>query len=126
MFRLQRTAAAFALIPSIVCAQLLPATHLHKGDGEHTHAVVHRHFAEHDTHSGAEFDDRDGSPIWLGDATFEAATTSFAQQVAVKPSTFELVSISGSLGAASLDDAAPPHGPPRSCIPARAPPSSLL
>jgi hypothetical protein len=126
MVMMRRMAAALALIPSIVCAQLLPATHLHRSDGEHTHAVVHRHFAEHDTNDGAEFDDRDSSAIWLGDAAFEVATTTFVPQVAVTPSTFELVSIRGLLGLASLDDAAPPHGPPRSRIPARAPPASLL
>lgn len=125
MYSFWRSAAVLVLAPCVVFSPVVPAEHLHEGDARHPNAVVHRHFESHD-HDGAEISHDEGRVIWLGDAAVQPATIEFAAPVAVLQTTFKTIPEAGRVVATSLDEAAPPHGPPRPCPSLRGPPHLSL
>jgi len=121
MRSLWRTTLAVALAPSLVVFYALPPEHLHEADSDHPHALVHRHVEAHD-HDGAEFDHGEGGVVWLDNSAIQCATSSVTAPLAVIAVDFERIPLLTTWVATSIDDAAPPHGPPRACLSLRAPP----
>ena len=121
MRSLWRTILAVALAPSLTVFYALPPEHLHEADSDHPHALVHRHVEAHD-HDGAEFDHDEGRVVWLDDPAIQCATSSVTAPLAVIAVDFERIPPPTTWVATSIDDSAPPHGPPRACLSLRAPP----
>ena len=121
MRSLWRTVLVLALAPSLTAFYALPPEHLHESDSDHPHAVVHRHAEAHD-HDGAEIDHGEGRVVWLDDAAIQCAIYSIAAPLAVIAVAFESILPTTTWVATSIDDSAPPHGPPRACLSLRAPP----
>jgi hypothetical protein len=125
MHPLRRSAIVCVLAPCVVLSPVVLPEHLHEADPEHPHVVVHRHFESHD-HDGAEISEREGRVVWLTAAAIQPATGQLTAPPAVRPSGFNSVPPTGRAVATTLDEAAPPHGPPRSGLSLRGPPSLSL
>lgn len=104
--------------------------HVHESDGDHPHAIAHRHFQPHELaahdRDGAEFDHGNGHIVWLDSVgacqtTYELPVPCFACVTQ-----FKLVPAVAPWIAIPVNDAAPPHGPPRLPQSLRAPPISAL
>jgi hypothetical protein len=121
MRSLWRTVLVLALAPSLTVFYALPPEHLHESDSDHPHAVVHRHFEAHD-HDSAEFDHGEGRVVWLDAAAIQCATSWTPAPLAFVSVEFERILPRTTWVATSIDDSAPPHGPPRACLSLRAPP----
>jgi len=119
------SAGSCVLAPCVVFLPVVPPEHVHEADLDHPNAVAHRHFESHD-HDGAEIEDHEGRVIWLDDAAIQPATIALAIPPAILPTNSEAVPAAGRCVATSLDEAAPPHGPPRSCLSLRGPPHLSL
>lgn len=120
-----RSAVACALAPCVVLLPVVPREHVHEADRDHPNAVAHRHFESHD-HDGAEIEDDEGRVIWLDDAAIQPAAIELTIPLAALPTSFEGVTQPGRCVPTSLDEAAPPHGPPRPCLSLRGPPRLSL
>lgn len=128
--RTRRFVVALALAPILALSTTLAPEHVHESEGDHPHAIAHRHFqphvvAAHD-HDGAEFDHPDGHIVWLDSvgacqAAYELRIPCVAWITAVELApgiTFRIATL--------VNDTAPPHGPPRLAQSLRAPPISAL
>ena len=113
------------LAPCVLFLPVVPPEHVHEADRDHPNAVAHRHFESHD-HDGAEIESHEGRVIWLDDAAVQPATITLAIPLGILPTNFEAVPAAGRCVATSLDEAAPPHGPPRPCLSLRGPPRLSL
>src|SRR5262245_37077415 len=102
-------------------APLVPPVHIHEADARHDHATVHRHVEAHQPH-GAELTDDDGRIVWLDDVGIQPAAFAVALPTASQSIAFEFLPDISWSKATSLDDAAPPHGPPRCALALRGPP----
>jgi hypothetical protein len=122
MHPFRRSAIACLLAPCITLSPVVLPEHLHEADSDHPHAVVHRHFESHD-HDGAEIAEDEGRVVWLGAPAIQPAAPELTAPPAVPPNSVEAVPPAGRAVATSLDEAAPPHGPPRSDLALRGPPS---
>jgi hypothetical protein len=60
--------------------------------------------------------------VWLDNSAIQCATSSVTAPLAVIAVDFERIPLLTTWVATSIDDAAPPHGPPRACLSLRAPP----
>lgn len=120
--RRRRRLAPLALAPWLVLSPALAPAHYHEADGDHSRAVVHRHFQPHD-HATAEISHDAGRVIWLDDVGIAPATFAFPLLQAVLIAHAEILPEPAGWVAISTDDAAPPHGPPRLFSLLRAPPS---
>ena len=126
----RRFVVAVVLAPILALSATLAPEHVHESDGDHPHAIAHRHLqphvvAAHD-HDGAEFDHADGHIVWLD--SVGACQSTYALRM---PCVAWLPSVDLAPGIASriatpVNDTAPPHGPPRLAQSLRAPPISAL
>jgi hypothetical protein len=129
---LARAAALALLAPFLTFASALAPQHVHEpgSSDDHHPAVAHSHFAPHDHavhHDDAteiEHDDADGQVVWLDSAilhqpvqrlTPATAALVLCRDVVVDPAPRWSVT--------AVDDAAPPHGPPKVSLLFRGPPS---
>jgi hypothetical protein len=125
MFRAIRTAAILLLTAIVSAGSAFAPEHAHERDDHHRNATVHRHFAPHHATHGsdnARLNDEDDHVIWLTTAWLQGHVyhgPSLAGTPAIgcgfAPTTMQWSAI-------VLDDAAPPHGPPRTSRSDRAPP----
>ena len=120
-----RQILGLALVPWLAVSGLVPPEHIHEADADHPHAVAHRHFAAHD-HDATELSGGDGRVVWLDSVPVEQARFPTTVAIALLPATFEVVRPTAPTIAVSTLDAAPPHGPPRSTLSLRAPPTFCL
>src|SRR5438552_1712094 len=122
---MRRAIAAGVLVPFLALTSALAPEHLHE-DADHSHAFVHRHFEPHHLeshdHSGAEIDHDGKQVVWLVTAVIQQAAFHFDPPVATPVEDVEAIPSDTSWTATTIDDAAPPHGPPRCSSSLRAPP----
>ena len=103
--------------------------HMHERDEHHATATVHRHVTPHHatTTSGhARIDDDDDHVIWLTAVWLHAAQFHGPVVASAPTSWFTRVAPETTWSTLVLDDAAPPHGPPRQPRSLRAPPIPCL
>jgi hypothetical protein len=125
MFRAIRIAAVVLLTGMVGAGSMLAAEHVHERDDHHPNATVHRHFAPHHTRYGsdnARLDDEDDHVIWLTTAWLQVDVYHSPTFVSTRAIWCGLAPAPAQWSAIVLDDAAPPHGPPRSSRSPRAPP----
>jgi len=123
MYSPWRAAVALMAVPCLVFSSVVPPAHVHEADAHHPHSIIHRHFESHDhDHDGAEISHNDGRVIWLDYAALQIATCEFAIPQGIPAANFEMLPEPTRWLARSLDDAAPPHGPPRRSPSLRGPP----
>src|SRR5262245_39593723 len=114
------------LTPYVALSSTLAPEHVHESDGDHHHAVAHRHFESHRlgayTHDTAALDDDDDRVVWLQNVATLQQMPHVRLPFAVSIVSFDPVAPQTTWIATSVDDAAPPHGPPRAVVSLRAPP----
>jgi len=100
--------------------------HVHARDEHHPDATIHRHLAPHQVHRShdpAHFeDDDDAHVIWLTAAWLQSVTYHVPDAASLPAIVSPVVPVRVRWTALVLDDAAPPHGPPRASRSLRAPP----
>lgn len=106
----------------------LAPLHVHELDGADSHAILHSHFAAH--HIGSHDSDRPeieaaDHVIWLETSSLNVLPFQFVSCAAVLVRVLEPVILSRSWTVIAVAGNAPAHGPPRSAVSLRAPPSSL-
>lgn len=116
----------------IALAPVLVPEHRHDGDAEGPGSTLHRHLAPHHAeaspHDGARFghpDDND-HVVWLAAAWLQTPAYDPPPAATVRVRTAAVAVDSGQRSSLVLDEAAPPHGPPPSPSPLRAPPNPRL
>jgi len=124
-----QTAVVTVLItPYLALSATLAPEHVHESDSDHHQSVAHRHFESHRlgarTHDGAAFDDDDDHVVWLRNIATHPQVYQVRLPFTVSIVSFDPVEARTTWIATSLDDAAPPHGPPRATLSLRAPPLS--
>jgi hypothetical protein len=125
-----RFLVSLVLSPSLALSGALAPEHVHESAGDHPRAIAHRHvqpheFAAHD-HDGAELDHGDGHIVWLDDVGAYRPTYQLPIPNATLSDRFELAPPIVEWIATPVNDAAPPHGPPRLPQSLRAPPIPAL
>ena len=114
--------------PYLALSSMLAPEHVHESAGDHHHTIAHRHFESHQlgghAHDGAEFDDDDDHVVWLRTIATHSQIYQVKLPFIVSIVHFYAVAAQTTWIATSVDDAAPPHGPPRPPPSLRAPPSS--
>src|SRR5262245_35816157 len=98
--------------------------HVHERDEHHASATVHRHLAPHDvqrSHDPAHVEDDDGHVVWLTSAWLQSAVYHVPQMVTAPATVAVPAPDDDRWSALVLDEAAPPHGPPRAPRSPRAP-----
>jgi hypothetical protein len=126
MFRAIRIAAVLLLTGIVSAGAAFAPEHLHERDDHHPNATVHRHFAPHHARHGsdaARLDDDDDHVIWLTTVWLQIAVDHGPSVVSTPAIWCGFVPATVRWSAIVLDDAAPPHGPPRTSRPPRGPPS---
>lgn len=121
-----RLFVGLVLAPFIALSGALPPEHLHESDADHPHVLAHRHLESHQLtppdHGDAEFDHGAGQIVWRHDVgAYQSAYELDVPETSVSRSVDLVPDISRWI-ATSIDDAAPPHGPPRLPRSLRAPP----
>ena len=99
----------------------VPGAHVHE-DRDHHSTVAHRHLAAHDHDDHPEIADADETVIWLDDGCLHSTSFRLDAALAIAGAPFHIVRPAAGWIATVWYDAAPPHGPPRPALPARAPP----
>ncbi|HJZ73186.1 MAG TPA: hypothetical protein VKE51_15685 [Vicinamibacterales bacterium] len=125
VFQARRTAIVALLTVNVAAGSAVAPEHLHERDDHHPSATVHRHFAPHHARRSADrarLDDDDDHVIWLSTAWLQAPVYHGPNLVSTTTIWFDGVRPHLAWTALVLDDAAPPHGPPRALCPSRAPP----
>ena len=126
-----RTVVSLILAPCVAFSAILAPEHVHEAEHDHPHSTVHRHTqahgieTHHHDHDDAKLNDDDGHVVWLDNVTLQQAPFQFAAPVAPPEARFELVSLVAGWHAKPDYSVAPLHGPPRSSLSLRAPPSCL-
>jgi hypothetical protein len=127
---LYRLFVGLILAPFIALSGALAPEHLHESDADHPHAIAHRHLESHQPaahdQDGAELDHGDGQIVWLQDVRAYQPTSELPLPESVLVKCLELVPDITRWIATSINDTAPPHGPPRLSQSLRAPPISAL
>jgi len=125
VFRVIRIAVVPLLVAFVGVGSAFAPEHAHERDDHHSIATVHRHLAPHHGWHGsdhARLDDDDEHVIWLTTAWLQADVY-HAPSVVSTPALWRgFAPTTVRWSAIVLDDAAPPHGPPRSSRSPRAPP----
>jgi hypothetical protein len=124
----RQIAAALFSVLSLVFTSVAAPEHIHAADDHHGEAIVHRHYERHDhhrSHDGSVSDDE--HVIWLNAAALAQAApgldgSALIADLTPSGSAPKLPSWTPTV----LYDIAPPHGPPRPDVPARAPPAPVL
>lgn len=123
--RVTRFALVALLATNIAAGSAFAPEHVHERDDHHPSATVHRHIEPHHARKTADhsqIDDDDEHVIWLTAAWLQSATYHGPTLISV-PMVWTLdVPPQAGWAPLILDDAAPPHGPPRSPRSPRAPP----
>jgi len=124
VFRGIRTIAVIVCTAAMATGAAVAPEHMHERDEHHPSAVVHRHFAPHHTASSdqARFDDDDDRVVWLMTAWLQATVYHGPTLLSTPAMWSRFGPAAAQWSATVLDDAAPPHGPPRTSRPSRAPP----
>src|SRR5262245_15434770 len=124
MFRAFRTAAVLLLTSIVGAGSALAPEHMHERDDHHSNATVHRHFVPHHGEQGPDHSrlDDDDHVVWLTTAWLHADVYHGASVVSTPAIWFGFTPTIMQWSAIVLDDAAPPHGPPRVSRSPRAPP----
>jgi hypothetical protein len=124
MFQAIRTAAVLLLTAIVSAGSAFAPEHAHERDDHHPKATVHRHFAPHHARHGsdARLDDDDDHVIWLTTAWLQADVYRGPGLVSTPAIWCGFAPTIVQWGAIVLDDAVPPHGPPRTSRSPRAPP----
>ena len=121
-----RFLVSLVLAPLVALSPTLAPEHLHESDGDHPRAVAHRHFQPHHLapheHDGAEVDHGDGRIVWLDDVGAYQPAYQLPIPDAAFSDRFELVPAVAEWIATSVNEGAPPHGPPRHSQSLRGPP----
>jgi hypothetical protein len=126
----RRLVVALVLAPILALSATLAPEHVHESDGDHPHAIAHRHLqphvlAAHD-HDGAEFDHPDGHVVWLDSVGACQPTYELPMPCVACVNAVELAPVVALRIATPVDDAGPSHGPPRLAQSLRAPPTFAL
>ena len=124
MFRAIRTAVIVLLTGIVSAGSALAPEHVHERDDHHPNATVHRHFAPHHARHGsdnARLDDDDDHVIWLTTPWLQADVYHGPSLVSTPAIWCGSAPATVQWSAIVLDDAAPPHGPPRTSRSPRAP-----
>jgi hypothetical protein len=128
MRRAIRTAAVLLSTASVAVGSAFAPEHIHERDGQYQGATIHRHLAPHHARALSEpthiddDDDDHGQVIWLS-ATWRQAAAYHGPSATTTAATWNGFAPSiTQWSAVVLDDAAPPHGPPRTACSPRAPP----
>jgi hypothetical protein len=127
-----RAVALFLVAPFLTFASALAPQHVHGPGGghDHGHAVVHSHFRPHEMgvlqgEDVTEVEPDIGRVVWLdGSITYEALYHAAPAPPAI-PFSYEIVPAELHWSAIAFDEAAPPHGPPKTVLRFRGPPPSL-
>src|SRR5262245_36844362 len=128
--RVVRSVLVALLAANVAAGSAFAPEHMHERDAHHATATVHRHLTphHHSTTSSdhARIDDDDERVIWIPAAWLHAAEYR-GPAVASAPAIWSTrVSPHTAWSALVLDDAAPPHGPPRPPRSPRGPPHFRL
>jgi hypothetical protein len=125
MLRAIRTTAVLLLAVTVGAGSALAPEHMHERDDHHPNVTVHRHFAPHHAGQGSDqsrLDDDDDHVIWLTPAWLQVAIYHGPNVVSTPAIWCGFAATTLQWSAIVLDDAAPPHGPPRTSRSSRAPP----
>jgi hypothetical protein len=124
VFKGIRTTAVLLLTAVVAAGAAFAPEHVHERDEHHPSAVVHRHFAPH--HAGASdharFDDDDDHVVWLTTAWLQGTVYHGPTLIGTAAIWSGFAPVTAQWSAIVLDDAAPPHGPPRARRSPRGPP----
>lgn len=116
------------LTPYLAWSSTLAPEHVHESDADHHHAIAHRHFQSHQlgahAHDGTDLDDDDGPVVWLQNIATQSQVYQVRLPLTISVVRFELAAAQPNWIATTIDEAAPPHGPPRATQSLRAPPPS--
>src|SRR5262245_52691746 len=121
-----RSVLVAVLTANIAAGSAFAPEHMHERDEHQATATVHRHVTPHHattTSRHARIDDDDDHVIWLTAAWLPAAQFHGPVVASAPTSWFTRVAAETTWSALVLDDAAPPHGPPRQPRSLRAPPN---
>jgi hypothetical protein len=126
VFRGIRTITVIVCTAVVATGAAFAPEHWHERDEHHPSAVVHRHFAPHHTGSSdhARFDDDENHVVWLTTAWLQATVYHGPTLIGTPAICSGFAPVVAQWNAIVLDDAAPPHGPPRLARSPRAPPIS--
>jgi hypothetical protein len=125
MFRAIRIAGVLLLTGIVGAGSAFAPEHVHERDDHYPNATVHRHLAPHHGGHGsdhARLDDDDDHVIWLTTAWLQVAVYHGPSVASAPTIPCGLAPATTRWSAIVLDDAAPPHGPPRVSRSLRAPP----
>jgi hypothetical protein len=125
VLRTGRVALVLLLTAIVGAGSALAPEHMHERDDHHPSATVHRHLAPHHTQASshhARLDDDDDHVIWLTTAWLQVDVYLGPSLVSTPAIWCGFAPTTVQWSAIVLDDAAPPHGPPRTSRSPRAPP----
>ena len=124
-----RVALALLLTAIVGAGSAFAPEHVHERDDHHPNANVHRHFAPHhasDRSDNARLDDDDDHVVWLTTTWLQGDVYHGPSLVSTPAMWCGFAPTTVPWSAIALDEAAPPHGPPRTSRRPRAPPFSRL
>jgi hypothetical protein len=127
--RVGRLVLVAALAANVAAGSAFAPEHMHERDERHPTATVHSHVTAHHattTSSHARIDDDDDHVVWLTAAWLPAAQFHGPVVASAPTSWFTRVAPETTWSTLVLDEAAPPHGPPRQPRSLRAPPIPRL
>jgi len=119
-----RFAALVAVGPVLLSGSGLAPLHAHESDSGHAHALVHSHFEPHHAahDSGSPEIEPGEHVVWLNNPFLHAVPYQFHVVAEALTVVVDVVTHPRSWSVIAFDEAAPPHGPPRSSTSLRAPP----
>lgn len=124
VLRAVRIAVVSLLAAFVGAGSAFAPEHVHERDDHHSLGTVHRHLAPHHAERGAnhaQLDD-DDHVIWLTTAWLQGAVYHGPSLISTSATWSDFAPPIVQWSAIVLDDAAPPHGPPRISRSPRAPP----
>jgi hypothetical protein len=120
-----RLTAGIVVLPFWLFASAVVPLHAHEGDADHSHVVVHSHFAPHHSiaHQPEESEVEAGEHIvWLDASIIDGATFHLDTPAVGLTRVKQPLPAYRWWPTFTFDDGAPAHGPPRFVIALRAPP----
>lgn len=126
VFRISKVRLVAAVLGAVTVAALsvLPSEHLHTPTTSgSTHTVVHRHdIVPQSHHAGSSLDHGDHLAARFLISVFDTISKFAPNHALMMASVVAIVPSSAILGLPATSDNRPIHGPPKSPLPARAPP----
>jgi hypothetical protein len=127
-----RATALLLVAPFLTFASALAPQHVHGlgGGHDHGHAVAHSHFQPHEMgilqgKDVTEVERDIEHVVWLDGSILHEALYHAAPDPPAIPFSDEIVVAELHWSATAFDEAAPPHGPPKTVLRFRGPPPSL-